>query len=120
MSVTVALAADMASSALTLPPLGVGCEPPLGSSTKMTVSQNAIRKRNRMIPVPIPAAVGRRMDTSLARRLEMAVGEIVGLLPIFDANKPRFFGKFEQPAFDENLRQWPANCQSSRENRPKK
>jgi hypothetical protein len=37
----------MASRALTLT-LGVGCDPPLGSITRMTVSQNAIRKRNRM------------------------------------------------------------------------
>jgi hypothetical protein len=46
-SVTVAFAADMASIALTLS-FGVGWEPPLGSNARMTVSQNAIRKRNRM------------------------------------------------------------------------
>jgi hypothetical protein len=47
MSVTVAFAADIASRALTLI-VGVGCDPPLGSSARITVSQNAIRKRNRM------------------------------------------------------------------------
>jgi hypothetical protein len=45
------------------------------------------------------------LDPSLARRLETAVGGIVGLLPVFDANEQRFFGKFEQWAFDANLRQ---------------
>jgi hypothetical protein len=57
-SVTVALAADMASIALTLS-FGVGCEPPLGSNARMTVSQNAIRKRNRMRCLELPA-VNRR------------------------------------------------------------
>jgi hypothetical protein len=47
MSVTVAFAADIASRALTLI-VGVGRDPPLGSSARITVSQNAIRKRNRM------------------------------------------------------------------------
>jgi hypothetical protein len=47
MSVTVDFAAHMASTALTLT-FGVGCDPPLGSNARMTVSQNAIRKRNRM------------------------------------------------------------------------
>jgi hypothetical protein len=47
-SVTVAFAADTASMALTLT-FGVGCDPALGSNARMTVSQNAIRKRNRML-----------------------------------------------------------------------
>jgi hypothetical protein len=47
MSVTVAFAASMASTALTAS-FGVGWDPPLGSNARMTVSQNAIRKRNRM------------------------------------------------------------------------
>jgi hypothetical protein len=34
--------------ALTLT-FGVGCDPALGSNARMTVSQNAIRKRNRML-----------------------------------------------------------------------
>jgi hypothetical protein len=46
--VTVAFAADTASMALTLT-FGVGCDPALGSNARMTVSQNAIRKRNRML-----------------------------------------------------------------------
>jgi hypothetical protein len=46
--VTVAFAASMASMALTVS-FGVGWDPPLGSNARMTVSQNAIRKRNRMI-----------------------------------------------------------------------
>jgi hypothetical protein len=47
MSVTVDFAAHMASTALTLT-FGAGCDPPLGSNARMTVSQNAIRKRKRM------------------------------------------------------------------------
>jgi hypothetical protein len=59
-----------------------------------------------MIPVPNPPRLlVAALDTSLARRLEVPVGEIAGLLPVFDANKPRFFGKIEQSAFDANLRQ---------------
>src|SRR5436190_13064798 len=53
MSVTVAFAADIASIALTLS-FGVGCEPPLGSNARMTVSQNAIRRRNRMRCLELP------------------------------------------------------------------
>jgi hypothetical protein len=47
MSLTVAFAAYIASPALTLT-FAVGCGPPLGSKARMTVSQNAIRNRNRM------------------------------------------------------------------------
>jgi hypothetical protein len=53
MSVTVAVAADMASMALTLT-FGVVCDPPLGNNTRTTASQNAIRTRKRMTPALYP------------------------------------------------------------------
>jgi hypothetical protein len=56
---------------------------------------------------------------TLAARPETPVGEIAGFLPIFDANEPRFFRKFEQSAFDANLKQYRRACQSSSGNEPR-
>jgi hypothetical protein len=47
--------------ALTLT-FGVGCDPPLGNNARITVSQNAIRKRNRMICPQVVAAIVRRIE----------------------------------------------------------
>ncbi|HMJ30742.1 MAG TPA: hypothetical protein VK512_18690, partial [Xanthobacteraceae bacterium] len=100
MSVTVAFAADIASRALTLT-FGVGSDPPLGSSARMTVSQNAIRKRNRMTCLS-PCSLFVALEWTLVARLEAPVGDISRFFPVFAANEPRSFGKFEQSAFDSN------------------
>ena len=57
MSLTVAIAADIASRALTFT-VGIRCDPPLGSKTRMTVSQNAIRNRKRMTLPLFPRGFG--------------------------------------------------------------
>jgi hypothetical protein len=100
MSVTVAFAADIASTALTLT-LAVGSDPPLGSSARMTVSQNAIRKRNRMTCLS-PCSLFVALEPTLAARLEAPVGDISRFFPVFVANEPRSFGKFDQSAFNSN------------------
>src|SRR5882757_931292 len=105
MSVTVAFAADMASSALTLT-FDVGCDPPLGSKTRTTASQNAIRRRNRMtLPLKSPRLFFAALRLTVAARPETAVRPAVRFLPIFDANQARVFRKFEQSGFDSNLQQ---------------
>jgi hypothetical protein len=64
--VAVAVAAEMASNAPTLSFGGV-FDPPLGNSANMIVSQNATRKRNRMLcPVVWPHC--RRYQQGLKRR----------------------------------------------------
>jgi hypothetical protein len=67
----------------------------------MTVSQNAIRKRNRMTCLS-PCSLFVALERTLAARLEAPVGEISRFFPVFDANEPRSFGKFEQSAFNSN------------------
>ncbi len=86
MSVTVALAAVMASSALTLI-FGVGCDPALGSSTRTTVSQNAIRKRNRIVRPSCPRGDGLpHLAGNLAVGVEAPVGHAVRFFSKFDEN----------------------------------
>jgi hypothetical protein len=86
----------------------------------MTVSQNAIRKRNRMtLSLKSPRLLFAALGGTLAARPETPVGEIAGFLPIFDANEPRFFRKFEQSAFDANLKQYRRACQSPSGNEPR-
>ena len=98
MSETVAPAADTASAALTLT-FGDGCEPPLGNKTRMTLSQNAIRRMNRMTPaLQVPAAVIAALGRRLAAGLEMPVGQDARFLRLFEANARRIFRKFESIA----------------------
>src|SRR5262245_37406278 len=105
MSLTVACAADMASPALTLT-FGAGCDPPLGSNARMTVSQNTIRNRNRMgSPRNRRGPSAAALDGTIAARLEAQVGDGAYFLPIFEFNQLRCFGKFELSAFASNLRQ---------------
>src|SRR5262249_24255329 len=94
MSLTVALAADMASVALTLI-LGVGCDPPLGSSARTSVSQNAIRNRNRMTVLEFPRPLLAAWERTVAPRLEAAVRSGSRFLSILELNQPRSFRKFE-------------------------
>src|SRR5262249_60403311 len=94
MSLTVALAADMASIALTLI-LGVGCEPPLGSSARTSVSQNAIRNRNRMTVLESPRPLLAAWEQTVAARLEAAVRGGSRLLSLLELNQPRCFRKIQ-------------------------
>jgi hypothetical protein len=100
MSDTVAVAADTASAAPTCDPVEAEGDP-FGSKTTTTLSQNAARNRNIMT---LPFVRARLIffaafDPNLADRLEKAVGNEPMFLPIFEANKPHIFGKFEIPAF---------------------
>jgi hypothetical protein len=67
----------------------------------MTVSQNAIRKRNRMTCLS-PCSLFVALERTLAARLEVPVGDISRFFPVFVANEPRSFGKFDQSAFNSN------------------
>jgi hypothetical protein len=42
------------------------------------------------------------LERTVRVRLEASVGDIPRLFPVFDANEPHSFGKFEQSAFDSN------------------
>ena len=42
------------------------------------------------------------LEWTIRVRLEASVGDIPRLFPVFDANEPRSFGKFEQSAFNSN------------------
>jgi hypothetical protein len=53
----------------------------------------------------VPAAVVCRIGARLAARLETRVGRLLRLLPIFDANQPRLFGKVEKSGFASILKQ---------------
>jgi hypothetical protein len=79
---------------------GVGCEPPLGSNARMTVSQNAIRKRNRMTCLWSSRVWFTTWELTLTARLETPVLSPSRFLSIFEVNQPRFFANFEQTAFD--------------------
>jgi hypothetical protein len=98
-SVTVAFAASMASTALTVS-FGVGWDPPLGNNARMTVSQNAIRKRNRMTCLQRARLWFAAFGRTLPAKLEILVLSPSRFLSIFEVNQPRFFANFEQSAFD--------------------
>src|SRR5262249_13903972 len=120
MSVTVALATDIASSAVTLMP-GVGCDPPLGSKTRTTASQNVTRNRKRMnhalkSPRLLIAAMGR----TLAASLETRVRASPLFLYRFEENEPRVFRKFESSAFASNLKQLREAADRQGEKRPRR
>jgi hypothetical protein len=40
------------------------------------------------------------LERTVRVRLEASVGDIPRLFPVFDANEPNSFGKFEQSAFN--------------------
>jgi hypothetical protein len=73
---------------------GVGWEPPLGSNARMTVSQNAIRKRNRMRCLELPGRQWAQLRPTLAASAETLVFSARCFLSIFDANQPQFVYEF--------------------------
>ena len=85
MSETAALAAKIASPGLMLI-FDVDCDPPLGRHTRITVSQNPIRRRNRMSLPRFPAALFAALGRNVAARLETAVRPDRWFLPSFEAN----------------------------------
>jgi hypothetical protein len=48
------------------------------------------------------------LERTIRVRLEASVGDIPRLFPVFDANEPHSFGKFEQSAFNSNPNDRPA------------
>src|SRR4051812_48944681 len=95
MSETAALAADIASKALTCT-LGACCEPPIGNKTRTSPSQNPIFKRNHM-PLPrdkLLEEFPRIMN--LAEGFEHRVRGGTLIFTSFKLNCRRIFRKFER------------------------
>ena len=68
------------------------CDPPVGSSTKTTLSQNAVRNRKNMTPYPHPRHLlfCRLIDRTLSESLESAVLRDAALFRLFEANSRKF------------------------------
>jgi hypothetical protein len=90
--VTVALAADAASPALTSP-LEVVCDPTLGSNTRTRVSQKIIRN-NKRISLLAPTEGIHRVIGSVAGTLEMSVRTCSQFLSGLNANARQVLRQF--------------------------
>src|ERR1700674_2013893 len=110
MAETAADAAETASVVPTGVDVGARSDGAAGSSSTMTLSQNATRKRNRMVLSFIPDgySCSRRTPVTLAKSLESNVRGAMRILCLFAANPSRIFRKFEMLQFYENRRNPPA------------